>query len=362
MSGYDKFFKEAGKASGLVTGKSAPKAKFKLRSEGGKNMGAKSSKATAKNRAGDSGVSQARDRIAIGTPEDQLRREIAIRSRQKKAASMKKRQAFPVFPAIVAMVALLSCGVGYFQPDLVDQAINGVSQVSGIEISAFGSANAATAEAKGKKEAAAKGAASEQKAGAHAAVKGDSVAAGVAAGAVTGAGAENVATPVATTAPADIRTWSDEELSFFNKLNDRKKELDLREAELAKLEEELQKQKLELDGKIKQLETMREDISKTLKTRVAVDQEKVERLVQTYSTMKAQNAAKIIETLNEDLAVEVMDKMKKKSAAEIMNMMDAKKARRISELLTGYQRSPATAAAASDEEAPAAEAAENAAN
>ena len=142
-----------------------------------------------------------------------------------------------------------------------------------------------------------------------------------------------------------MKSWSTDELSFFNKLNDRKKELDLREAELAKLEEELQKQKAELDDKIKQLETMRGDISKTLKTRVAVDQEKVEKLVQFYSTMKPPQAAKVIESLNEDLAVEVMDKMKKKNAAEIMNALDAKKARRLSELLTGYERTPSSTSA-----------------
>jgi flagellar motility protein MotE (MotC chaperone) len=107
------------------------------------------------------------------------------------------------------------------------------------------------------------------------------------------------------------------------------------------LEEDLQKHKAELDSKNKQLESMRSDISKTLKARVEVDQEKVEKLVQFYSTMKPQQAAKVIESLNEDLAVEVMDKMKKKSAAEIMNALKPEKARRLSEMLTGYQRSPA---------------------
>ncbi len=327
MSGYDQFFKEAGKASGLITGKpvkgagkarpqSKPSAKPKFKLQG--------------TEAKPDAVSKSRDRIRIGTPEEQLRKEIARRTKEKKSASMKKRQAFPVFPAIVAVIALASSAVGYFQPELMDQALARVSSISGVEISMFGSANAAAA-AKTAEPA-------KSEAGAH----GES--AGVAAAVAGAADASNVAAAGEAPKPSDIRNWSDEELSFFNKLNDRKKELDLREAELAKLEEELGKQKTDLDEKLKQLEAMRAEISKTLKTRVAVDQEKVDKLVQTYSTMKAQNAAKIIETLNEDLAVEVMDKMKKKNAAEIMNMMDAKKARRLSELLTGYQRSPANAA------------------
>lgn len=139
--------------------------------------------------------------------------------------------------------------------------------------------------------------------------------------------------------------WTAEEMSFFSKLSERKKELDLREIELGKLEEELQRRKAELDEKIKTLEAMRVDISKTLKTRVAEDQQKVDKLVQVYSSMKAQQAAKVIESLNEDLAVEILEKLKKKNAAEILDMMNAKKARRLSELLTGYQRSTASAGA-----------------
>lgn len=289
MSGYDQFFKEAGKASGLNTGRPAPKEKagsspkFKLKGGGLKP-----------------------------SAEDRLRQEVALRARNRNASAKKRRQKFPVLAAVIAVIAIVSCTLGFLKPDLADQIM------SHIEIGAFSKAkaevNAATA--KPAKSADAK--------------------------------VEPTGKPALTTdavksePPPDFRTWSNDELSFFNKLNDRKKELDLREVDLNKLEEELQKQKLELDGKIKQLEAMRSDISKTLKTRVAVDQEKVDKLVQFYSTMKPPQAAKVIESLNEDLAVEVMDKMKKKSAAEIMNALDPKKARRLSELLTGYQRSPSS--------------------
>ena len=212
---------------------------------------------------------------------------------------------------MIAIIATVSCTVGFLKPELADQIM------SHVEISAFGKAKA------------------EEKSKAPAAKSADTK-------------VESSGKPLASVdasksePPPDFRTWTNDELSFFNKLNDRKKELDLREADLNKLEDELQKQKLELDGKIKQLEGMRAEISKTLKTRVAVDQEKVEKLVQFYSTMKPPQAAKVIESLNEDLAVEVIDKMKKKNAAEIMNALDPKKARRLSELLTGYQRSPSS--------------------
>ena len=115
-------------------------------------------------------------------------------------------------------------------------------------------------------------------------------------------------------------------------------ELDRREAELAKLEEELQKQRSGIEEKIKQLETMRAEISTTLKGRVEQDQEKVAKLVDVYSNMKPVSASRVIETLNEDLAVTILDRMKKKNAAEILNMMSAAKAKKLSEMLTGYRQ------------------------
>jgi len=100
----------------------------------------------------------------------------------------------------------------------------------------------------------------------------------------------------------------------------------------------LQRQKVELDKRIVQLEEMRTQIAQVLKERVEVDQEKVNKLVDLYSNMKPKQAADVIGTINEDLAVEVLAKMKKKNAAEIMNLLSPDKARVLSEKYTGYRR------------------------
>lgn len=251
------------------------------------------------------------------TPEERLRLELARRLRKKKAEAFRRRRSFPAFPAACVLAAFVSSVVGVYKPEALDWVM------THIEIGVFGDAKAQNAEKAASSSPVQEEKAADPKHDAKAGIKGE-------------------------TAP-NVRGWTPEELSFFNKLNERKKELDLREAELVKLEEELHKQKEALDEKIRQLEAMRVQISSTLKNRVAEDQEKVDKLVQFYSNMKPQQAAKVIETLNEDLAVEVIDKMKKKNAAEIMNMMDSKKARRLSELMTGYQRAPAVASAAASE-------------
>lgn len=134
------------------------------------------------------------------------------------------------------------------------------------------------------------------------------------------------------------RSWSEEEIRVFSKLDERRRELDSREQELAKLEEELQKQKLELDSKLKELEKMRQGIAQVLKDRITVDSEKVDKLVEFYANMKPQNAAKIFEEINENLAVEVLGRLKKKNAAEIMNLVKPDKAQRLSEKYAGYRR------------------------
>ena len=137
---------------------------------------------------------------------------------------------------------------------------------------------------------------------------------------------------------ASLRNWTDEELSHFSKLKVRKLQLDKREEQLGKLEEELHKQKLEIEGRIKKLEKLRGQISRVLKERVDVDQAKVKKLVEFYSNMKPQQAAKIIETIDEDLAVEILGQMKKKNAASIMNLLNSGKAQILSEKFAGYKR------------------------
>jgi flagellar motility protein MotE (MotC chaperone) len=144
--------------------------------------------------------------------------------------------------------------------------------------------------------------------------------------------------PEPSVAKEPKRTWTDEEVSLFTKLEERKKDLDTREASLNKLEEELQKQKEDLEKRLASLEDVRGKIAAKLEDKVKSDGDKVTALVSVFSNMKPAQAAKIIEGLNEDLAVEVLTKMKNKSAAEILNTMDSEKAKHLSERFAGFKQ------------------------
>ncbi|MCB0348973.1 MAG: hypothetical protein KDD37_09050 [Bdellovibrionales bacterium] len=133
-------------------------------------------------------------------------------------------------------------------------------------------------------------------------------------------------------------TWTQEEINIFKGLEERKKQLDEKEKSLNALAEELQKQRAELDGKLKKLEDVRENISKTLGEQIEKDEEKLNKLVEVYSNMKPNNAAKVVENLDENLAVDVLSRMKKDKAANILNLIEPQKARRLSEKFAGYVR------------------------
>ncbi|HEX4922865.1 MAG TPA: hypothetical protein VFV50_02230 [Bdellovibrionales bacterium] len=149
------------------------------------------------------------------------------------------------------------------------------------------------------------------------------------------AAADQAAKAAAQTAAS--KNWTPEQLAVFNKLEDRKRDLDLKEQELAELEEELQKQRVELEERLKELDVLRTKIAEKLSERVGVDQERVSKLVEIYSNMKPQNAAKVFEEIDEDLAVEVLGKMKKKNMADILNLLKPDKAQRLSEKFAGYK-------------------------
>jgi flagellar motility protein MotE (MotC chaperone) len=207
---------------------------------------------------------------------------------------------FPWVATVVLSGLLLGAGWGYHNLELIEKYLDGV------EVSFFGSAQAQAGSATTQGPGEAKN-------------------------------SEATHSPAPSQCPPAEKQIA-EEMSYFNSLSERKKQLDLREAELNALEEELHKQRQEVEGRIGKLEQIRAEIATVLKEKVDVDETRVTTLVDFYSNMKPKQAAEIFNNLNEDLAVEVLGRMKKKNAAEIMNLLEPQKARTLSEKFTGYKR------------------------
>lgn len=128
-----------------------------------------------------------------------------------------------------------------------------------------------------------------------------------------------------------------DETDYLFKLSERKKQLDVREEELNRYAAEIAKQKEEIEAKLKKLEETRTKISTALEDKIKTDDAKVDTLVQMYSNMKAQQAAKVFETLDEDLVIEILSRMKKKNAADILNLVKPEKAQVLAERYAGYR-------------------------
>jgi len=128
-----------------------------------------------------------------------------------------------------------------------------------------------------------------------------------------------------------------DETDYIFKLSERKKQLDAREEELNRYAAEIAKQKEDIEAKLKKLEETRSKISTALEDKIKTDDAKVDTLVQMYSNMKPQQAAKVFETLDEDLVIEILSRMKKKSAADILNLVKAEKAQVLAERYAGYR-------------------------
>jgi flagellar motility protein MotE (MotC chaperone) len=222
-----------------------------------------------------------------------------------KIQKRKKKQSFPLMSLMITVCILGGATYGYMNPEQVEQ------YVGNIEIGFLGESFAQSAPAAKQK------------------LPADSKKV------ETSADGKSLEAKSKTTSATGL---TPEEVALFNSLEDRKKQLDAKEADLKKLEEELHNQKVELEKRLGQLEQLRTQIGNQLQERVNTDAEQVDKLVSFYSSMKPQTAAKVIEKLNEDLAVEVLKKMKKKEAAEIMNMIESEKAQRLSEKFAGYKK------------------------
>lgn len=266
------------------------------------------------------------------TPEQQVMQHLASQANRKQKARRMKRRPPPIVAIVLLTISIFIGVAGIMDPNALDTLE--FPKLPKVSLGFFGLAAAAEEKSKSETKNSAN---SEANSGSATKVAGVAESAGD-----KGPGTSAESASKGEPKNPDLKQWTPEEMSFFKRLNERKVELDRREAELSKLEEELQKQRVGIEGKIQQLETMRAEISATLKSRVEQDQEKVAKLVDVYSNMKPVSASRVIETLNEDLAVTILDRMKKKNAAEILNTMSAAKAKRLSEMLTGYRQPAST--------------------
>ncbi len=135
--------------------------------------------------------------------------------------------------------------------------------------------------------------------------------------------------------PTEMPPVKSETFRMFETIEKKNKELKRREEELKIKEEKIKA----IEAKVsKDLEKIEKRISRSkqqLEMQNEKTKENVQTLVKVYSSMKAGEAAKLIEAIDEDLALKIVSGMKSKVAGKVLSQLNVKVAKRISETLAG---------------------------
>lgn len=110
-----------------------------------------------------------------------------------------------------------------------------------------------------------------------------------------------------------------------------------KQEEVQRKEQALQALERELDAKLTRLQELEKRIQAMLEEADVLKDGKIKHLVDVYSNMKPNQAAKALEVLEEPVAVKILSGMRGRNAGEILSFVDAEKAARLTEALTRMQ-------------------------
>lgn len=165
--------------------------------------------------------------------------------------------------------------------------------------------------------------------------------------------AKNDAAVPATPAPQEKVDWksstdsdleySEVKMELFEDLANRRKDIEERERELVLREALLKAAEQEIDQKYKELESLRGEIQGLLKQQSEEEKKRVASLVKIYEGMKAKDAARIFDTLDMDVLLQVMGQMSERKSAPILAAMSADRARSVTIMLAEQKKIPSLA-------------------
>lgn len=143
--------------------------------------------------------------------------------------------------------------------------------------------------------------------------------------AASAAGEETAAPPPPGTAGLPTKA----EVRVLQSLSDRRAALDARAKDLDLQEKLLQATEQRVDAKIAELKKIQTRIETLLADRDEERETQMAKLVKTYETMKAKDAARIFEKLNQDILIPVAARMREQKIAAILADMSPEAAQRL---------------------------------
>jgi len=153
--------------------------------------------------------------------------------------------------------------------------------------------------------------------------------------------------PTAQPSPGDDPAEDDSEsasaaqVDVLTSLAHRRAELDSETQSLATRENLLAAAEARVDGKIDQLKKLQSDIQALLGQRDAAEEQQVQALVKTYSSMKPKDAARIFNTLDDRVLLAVAQEMKPDVLGAVLAAMDPGAAQKLTVKLADRLKLPA---------------------
>jgi flagellar motility protein MotE (MotC chaperone) len=140
----------------------------------------------------------------------------------------------------------------------------------------------------------------------------------------------------------DDQVVSASEVDVMNSLSKRRRELDVRSAQLNTQANMIAAAEARVDGKIAQLKQLQAQINALMGQRDDAQKAQIASLVKTYSTMKAKDAARIFNSLPDEVLVPVAHDMKSDVMALVLANMNSDSAKALTIKLANKLTLPET--------------------
>ena len=140
--------------------------------------------------------------------------------------------------------------------------------------------------------------------------------------------------------PDPVPGISPETFRMIEMIEKKNRDLKRREAEITIKEQRLRTLEQNILKDLKKIEDAIARSEQQIGIQKNLIKENVAGLVKAYSSMKPQDAAKLLEVINEDLAIQILSGMKSKVAGEVLSKLNVKVAKNISEKLAGRRKIP----------------------
>lgn len=108
----------------------------------------------------------------------------------------------------------------------------------------------------------------------------------------------------------------------------------LKAQELARQQQDILMLRQQMDQRLKDMQNTEKKMQDMIREAKGLENEKVKRLILTYSNMKPKAAAKALENMEERVAIRILSGMTPKQSGEIMTYMEPVKTAKLTELIT----------------------------